>query len=362
RILCRTPEYTELEVVLYPFSTAAEALAADPRWRETARGMAEWTRPGPTSNWDEAMRAALVAELRAEGTDPDALDDRELVERTAPWCLDRTEFTDSFTTFFSQWDGTRMRVHPELEEWLLAQNQGRSVEEEWQRELYARGMFENRVRGSCTSSAIYLNGCLRALGIPARIVYTIPIVDASDEREMQMVRRLRHPAVRGTILRALEPLRESWSSHTFNEVFVGGRWRRLNYQHLGQGILDANLFGLIMHVATFSDWADADVASSIGLRQRAGKDAPDGFGGPNPYSTVSLSDQFGVHCGIDPEALPELPEVTTLTVERVGWYLAADRDPSVSMTLDDAREAGHVLVQVEEFLPGEDSRQYAEAY
>jgi hypothetical protein len=34
-----------------------------------------------------------------------------------------------------------------------------------------------------------------------------------------------------------------WVSHTFDEVFVGGRWRRLNYDRLGQNVLDPQYLG-----------------------------------------------------------------------------------------------------------------------
>ena len=48
---------------------------------------------------------------------------------------------------------------------------------------------------------------------------------------------LTHKGVRRIVTEALAPLGDSWNSHTFDEVFVGGRWRRLNYDRLGQNIL-----------------------------------------------------------------------------------------------------------------------------
>ena len=102
---------------------------------------------------------------------------------------------------------------------------GLTLEEQWAREISARGTFENRTRGSCTSTAIHLSGCLRALGVPTRTVLCIPFADASDDRELKLVRHgIPHHGVRRTMESALSRLRGSWASHTFNEVFVGGRW------------------------------------------------------------------------------------------------------------------------------------------
>jgi hypothetical protein len=157
-------------------------------------------------------------------------------------------------------------------------------------------MFEQRVRGSCSSSSIYLNGCLRALGVPTRIVLCIPIVDANDAQELLLLERgLTHHELRARVTAPIKALAGSWASHSFNEVFVGGRWRRLNYERLGQDIADPNLFGLITHVATFADWAEAKMPATIGKRQ-ALRRYGDVFGGPNPYSTIALRDAFGPHC------------------------------------------------------------------
>jgi hypothetical protein len=173
---------------------------------------------------------------------------------------------------------------------------------QWERDVSARGMFTQRVRGSCSSSAIYLNGCLRALGVPTRIVLCIPIVDANDAQERRMLERgVTHHTLREQTTKAIAKLDGSWASHSFNEVFVGGRWRRLNYERLGQDIREPGMFGLMIHVATFSDWADARMPETIGRRQaRRVKD--DVFGFANPYSTIALRDEFGAHCKLANEA------------------------------------------------------------
>src|SRR5262249_18725073 len=154
----------------------------------------------------------------------------------------------------------------------------------------------HRARGSCSSSAIYLTGCLRALGVPTRIVLVIPVIDANDADEVRMARRLQNHQVRRAVVGAAKAsVAGSWTSHTFNEVFVAGRGRRLNYEKLGQGTFGRDIFGVCTHVATFRDWVDARMPETIGKRETLQR-YDDVFDNANPYSTIALRDEFGVHC------------------------------------------------------------------
>ncbi|HVS18918.1 MAG TPA: hypothetical protein VMT18_09990, partial [Planctomycetota bacterium] len=130
------------------------------------------------------------------------------------------------------------------------------------------------------------------------------LVDANDERERELIRiGLQHPRVRGIAAAAAEKGIGFWTSHTFNEVWVDGRWRRLNYSKLGQGILDRGTLGLMIHIGTFDDWADARMSETVGRRHELNL-FDDVFGGQNPYSTISLRDAVGEHCtdvSLDPD-------------------------------------------------------------
>ena len=370
RILDRTRDYVELEVIHYPLNTVAEGVRADPDWRAKLDDVARYLEPGRTANWDAELARSLRTKLAADGIDVDALDDRTLAERVSHWLCQHADYHDGFTTFLTTFDtGGQPRVYPGLEE---AAERGQaekslSLEEQWERELFAKGMFEHGQRGSCTSSAIYLTGCLRAVGLPTRTILTVPLVDASDGREVENLVRIRHPRVRAIVQRAIGKLSNSWASHTFNEVWVGGRWVRLNYDRLGQNTLDPNLFGLITHVATLADWSDGEFAATVGTRQTHRPD--DVFGGSNPYHSIALSDRFGEHSGLDPEALeaaaetdPEITGHRVLTIESVYWYGSEERAEGVAMRLDDPRTAGHVLVHVREHVRGGGRAQYREFY
>jgi hypothetical protein len=234
---------------------------------------------------------------------------------------------------------------------------GRTLELQWSRELFAKSMFEQRVHGSCTSSAILWSGVFRALGVPTRTILMIPVVDASDPQEVGwLATKLGNHRV-GALLREAIPASSSWTNHTFNEIFVGGRWRRLNYAKLGQGILDANCLGLMTHVATVADWADGEFARTYGVREILHQNEQDAFGGSNPYSCADLSDRFGVHAPVDN---PEVPVHQRLTIERLEWWSAPTR--AVEMRLDDAASAGHLLFHVAESFADQGSRQYSPFY
>jgi len=269
RLLDEIEQYAELEVILYPFGTANREIGADKGWRKPERELKRWLEPGPSSDCTPQLRKQVQAALSESGIDLDKLSDREAVEQVSSWLMKRSEFHDGFASFITAFDE---RGRPYVPAELAAsaefnqKERGVTIEEQWQREVLASGMFERRTHGSCTSSAIYLSGCLRAAGIPTRTVLCIPLVDANDEAERGMLERLQHHQVRRVTSAAAQSQIGSWTSHTFNEVWVDGRWRRLNYSKLGQDILDRQFLGLMIHVGTFHDWADARMSETIGRR------------------------------------------------------------------------------------------------
>src|SRR5690606_11237648 len=171
RVLERTKTFVRLEVVHYPFATSGDEIPPNADWRKERRRR-EYLAPGPSSNWDARMQKRLLADLAADGIDLAQLDDVEATRRLPAWLMERAPSENSFTTFAVEFERGRPVVHPELrgdvDEEL--RRTGRTEREQWDRELFGKGMYENRVRGSCTSSAIYLQTALRAAGIPTRTV------------------------------------------------------------------------------------------------------------------------------------------------------------------------------------------------
>jgi hypothetical protein len=57
----------------------------------------------------------------------------------------------------------------------------------------------------------------------------------------------------------------------YDEVFVGVRWARLNYNKLGQNIVDPNYYGLMMHINTCADISETDLARTWRDRGACGR-------------------------------------------------------------------------------------------
>ena len=252
--------------------------------------------------------------MAADGIELAKLDDVEAVRAVSKWLMRRSKFHTGFTIFVTAFDDQGKAHIPKpfaANAQRSATERETSIEAQWQQEVFASGMYDSKLHGSCSSTAIYLSGCLRAIGIPTRTVLCIPLIDASDPTEHHLLDAIQHNSVRELVRTKAEGGRNAWTSHTFNEVFVGGRWVRLNYDNLGQNILDRSYLGLMTHVATFHDWADAKFAATVGMRQKGHRKPNDPFRHKNPYSTLTLRDEFGVHCRLTNPPLPsgEVPIV-----------------------------------------------------
>ncbi len=305
RLLEKADECVEVEVIHYPLSTGSKSIEPNPNWQQDYCEMTEYLKPRPAANWDEQMRRDLLAELEADGIVIDKLDDEQVVKKVAVWLMRRSRYLgEVFTTFYIHFPQGSPAVYPGLEKAFEAEfkrdckNYDWTIDEHLEHELLGKGMFYNKTHGSCTSSAVYLTTVLRALGIPTRIVLACPAVDASDQRQLQMVQdRITHNRARQIMLEGLSRSSSGFTNHTFNEVYVGNRWHRLNYSRLGQPILDPRLFGLHTHLYTVNDLSEIDLASSWGRRYAMGQKSTY-FKHSNPYSAITISDRFGCNANI----------------------------------------------------------------
>ena len=356
--MARGENFVELEVIHYPLNTNATAIRGNPDWRRDAEAKQEYVRPGITTNWDDAMRRDLIAALKADGIDPDRLDDKELVTRASAWLLANSKYVNMFCTHYMHYPEGHAAIFPGLEARFELEKGDRAwtVQEQLDHELFGRSMFANRTHGSCTSSAVFLTTALRALGIPTRMVLGIPMVDGNDQAQLAMVQNgIHHHRVRRTLLQGLSGAK-GYANHTFNEVFVGGRWVRLNYKTLGQNILDGSLMGLLTHVNTFNDLSEVPLAATWGKRYATGeRDAVFRYG--NPYRCEEVSDHFGKFAKVEN---PEVREHRALTISRAYW---AD-DPEAHDTIKETKWLSHsdgsrsLLLHGEEWLDDESGPQY----
>ncbi|MHC4555860.1 MAG: transglutaminase domain-containing protein [Planctomycetota bacterium] len=304
-LLNKRDDYIELEVIHYPLATAYESIEENPNWQQDYAGMTEYLRPGVTTNWDGKMKRDLLAELKADGIVVDELTDKQVVKQVSSWLMKKSRYLDKvFTTFYIHYPNCQPKVYPGLEDAFEREfnrdkdNYAWTIGRHFEHELLGKGMFYNKTHGSCTSFAVYLTTVLRALGIPTRMVILAPAVDASNREQLILVKdRITHNKVREIMLAGLRRSSKGFTNHTFNEVYIGSRWCRLNYNKLGQPILDQYLFGLQTHLHTFNDLSEVKLASTWGWRYAKGERSAV-FKHSNPYSAVAITDFFGCHSNI----------------------------------------------------------------
>jgi hypothetical protein len=213
-----------------------------------------------------------------------------------------------------------------------------TVQQEFEHELLGREMFANRSVGTCTSAAVLQSTVLRAMGIPTRMILCIPLADGSDWPQVEMIdkgltnHRVRNIACLGALSGG-----SGFASHTFCEVFIGGRWRRLNYTKLGQNVLEPNYLGLMIHVHTFRDLSDANLAATWGTRYAKGQ-RDKRFPFSNPYRLLEVSDHFGKHAKVpNPPAENEHKQIT---ISKLYWPDSNNVAPEVRQMSSAAEPGG----------------------
>ena len=344
RVLSETDTYVELEVVHYPFNTNAAAMEGSMEWHTPSPDLKADLQAGITTNWDDAMRRDLMAALQSNGIEPQRLTDRQVVERVAGWLLARGKYRQMFGTYFVHFANREAEILPGLED-AFRSNPGNievPFEEHLQREVFGKGMFENKCYGACTSTATYLTTALRAVGIPTRMILTIPPVDGSDPRQIRMIEdHIANHQVRRSLLNGVPT--SGFTAHTFNEVYVGKRWRRLNYSQLGQNTYGPGAMGMLTHVLTFRDLSEAGLARTWGRRYGRGE-RDDTFQRSNPYRTTEISDRFGIHSSLENTPISE-PKVAT--VSKAYWFFSDQRPAWISADSVKPELDGHLLVHVD---------------
>ncbi len=144
-----------------------------------------------------------------------------------------------------------------------------------------------------------------------------------------------------------------FTSHTFCEAFVGGRWRRLNYGELGQNVLDRNYLGLMIHVHTFRDLSEANLAATWGTRYARGK-RDDAFPHANPYRLLEVSDHFGDNGDVTNPPLGELKQVT---IGKAYWFGSKEMPARLAQMAVERPDdgAGRLFFHGEEWLEDGDN-------
>jgi hypothetical protein len=109
----------------------------------------------------------------------------------------------------------------------------------------------------------------------------------------------------------------------------------LNYTTLGQNVLEPNYLGLMIHVHTFKDLSEANLAATWGTRYARGRcDEP--FPHSNPYRLLEVSDHFGKYATVPN---PPADEHRRVTIGKAYWP-ESDAAPATVRELRWGKEPG----------------------
>lgn len=323
RLVSESSDYGVFDITLYPYNTNAATPTYD--WRtayQNDSSMQQYLKPTITANWDEELQTKIIADLKIAGIDVinstyngNKVADNQIVERTANWLLSNTQFLNQFTTFYTYFPNGAPAVYPGLESRFQADkgNPNWSTQQQFEHETLGKQMYLNKSHGSCTSTAVLWNTVFRAIGIPTRMIMTVPIIDGNDPNQKLMISNISDAGLKAKIQQGTLSA-GGFASHTYNEVYVGGRWTRLNYNTIAQNIIDPNYFGAMIHFNTMNDLAEVDL---IPWGQRYALNLQDSFQYGNPYETTSISSANGIYSKV---VVEKEKVVSSLQAEKVMTY------------------------------------------
>jgi hypothetical protein len=328
RLVSQNSRSAVVEITYKPFYQPT-ALKPNLNWRADNLAnptLAPFLRPGVTANWDADFRRQLLTDLKNAGIDSDRLSDVELVQRVSLWLTQNFMGSAPFIALFVDFKDGVPFVPQNLRGAFDQQKRatGLSTDEAaFARGLFGKDIYKNHSAASCTPSAILWTTVFRALGIPTRIISNIPAVDVNDAGQILAAERAIHdPSIQQTTFLGFSNFKNGgFVNHTFNEVYVGGRWARLNYQILDQPIVDQNYMGLLTQIRRMNDWSEAHVASTWGLRFAVGQNngVQPALSSVNPYRSLGMKDSLNTI---------SLPPVKVTATPLKAWVQSSSLTPS----------------------------------
>lgn len=331
-----------VKITVNPVADQISTLAPNPTWKQdyaADENLKKYLSPGITTNWDEEMRSELLSALAKSNIFPDQLSDIELVKKVSAWIFSGQafKFQDHFISYDVEFLNGTPNVIPELRDHFNSEKSKNYFADDNQalaQGIYGKAMFRSRKFGNCTYSATLQATVLKALGIPTRLVLMVPAIDWNDQAQWNMIHENLHQfAVRKKVLEglALQSI-GSWGSHTFNEVYVGHKWVRLNYTNLGQTPADPQFFGLMLQVNQMSDWSEANLGKTWGVHAQSRNITK--LSSNNPYRSLKISDAANV---LNPNNNPsvDFPEIKTVLIEKSFNADDASLPPQVRQNLFD---------------------------
>jgi hypothetical protein len=303
RIIEEKKDYTECEIVFYTENTIKEGIGRNDNWGGYGPEFDKYVKPYLYANWNDQMRKDLIQELNALGIDPEKLSDKDLVQNVATWIDDSTtsiEYNHP-PQFYLRYDKDgNFYVDESLRanfEKKVKRDKSITLNELVNKLVLGKQMYYNKARGACTSSTTYSATIYRALGIPTRHVCTTKIRITDDL--INKVRNLKNPLVREVLIST----RETSSNHMYNEVYINGRWTRIDYDELGFGNIKTGR-GLYYQHYSPNDLSELKMVDDYGAMVSAPDWGP--FKNGEFFNLLDITDEYGRYYkphygyGIDP--------------------------------------------------------------
>ena len=263
KVISETSTTLIFEVVIYTQTTNQKTIEGNPNWKTDYVNMDE-LKPTLTANWDEELKAQIIADLKKDGIDYDSFKtDKEFVEAVAPWIWKTSQFANGGPTdFLVDFANGVPKVNQVLKSSSLwnEYTQGAWTEEMVINHLVmGKTMYEKKVHGSCSSSSTYQTTILRALGIPTRITFQVPLYNGEMSDQRALLKNIDNLEVRT----ALEKMFNGIGDHFYNEVYIGNQWVRLNYEKLGANIYDpTNPMAILVNLGVENDFSDFNMSGT----------------------------------------------------------------------------------------------------
>jgi hypothetical protein len=132
--------------------------------------------------------------------------------------------------------------------------------------------FYNQTHGSCGSTANFHSTILRSVGIPTRIIQTVPIANPNSDEQKNLLDNL--SSITKSILST-----GMYGNHFLVEAFIGNRWIRINNSDYEDYV---EIRGSFIKVISFNSWRDVDFANSWGYYWP-------------PYDLIEIAEQKPIH-------------------------------------------------------------------
>lgn len=241
-------------------------------------GLDRFLTPDPLMNFDEEM-SGQTRELFAAGegtTDMDAVRQMYAWERSnitvKPGYSGGGSYPEPFLDLSITKDNQIIFPQTPI---MFSYGEGYLGNHDWQLShlVLGKSCFDNRTYGSCGSAANFHATILRSLGIPTRIIQTVPILDPTSAEQ----RKILSEAFSAYNALVLMMASETSYNHFMCEAFIGNRWIRLNESDYS----DKSSVPFIKAVS-FASWKEADFSQSWGQEGR-------------PYSLIQVEERQAVH-------------------------------------------------------------------